>query len=261
MQHVLVEKKESVCEVILNRPPVNALNEELVNELGATLQQVETDKDVRVVIVRSALSSFVAGADIKMMEEIQSNQETGKMLSYLKKLQNALNFLENMQKPTIAYISGHAMGGGLELALACDFRIMTNNNAKIGLPEVNLGMFPGAGGPQRLTRIVGETKAKELIYFSRHLSAEEALSYNIVSQVVSPEDGLEKVYEIAKELAGKAPVAIAAAKRCIQSAGQESIVLGSEKELMETAIVFTSEDAKIGFKAFLDKKEPVFVGK
>jgi enoyl-CoA hydratase len=261
VHHVLLERNESVCEVILNRPPVNALNEELVNELGAALQQVEKDKDVRVVIIRSAVSSFVAGADIKMMEEIQSNQETGRMLSYLKGLQNTLTYLENMQKPTIAYISGHAMGGGLELALACDFRIMTKNDAKIGLPELKLGMFPGAGGPQRLTRIVGEAKAKDLIYFSRLLSAEEALSCNIVTHVVSPEGGLNKVYEIAKELSKKAPVALAAAKRCIQSAAQESLVLGSEKELMETAIVFNSEDAKIGFKAFLDKKEPLFIGK
>lgn len=261
MQHILINKKDNICELVLNRPPVNALNEELVNELAKALYQLEEDKNVRVVIIRSALSSFVAGADIKMMDDLQNKQETGRMLEYLRKLQGTITFLESMSKPTIAYISGHAMGGGFELALACDFRIMTNNNAKIGLPEVKLGMFPGAGGPQRLTRIVGETKAKELIYFARLMSAEEALSFGIVSQVVSHEDGLEKVYEIAKELVAKAPLAIAAAKRCIQSAGQESMALGSEKELFETANVFTSEDAKIGFRAFLEKKKPVFIGK
>lgn len=261
MGSILTKKNESVVEIILNRPPVNALNEELVEELYDTLQSIQTEKDIRVVILRSQLPVFISGADIKMMKELQENQKTSRMLEYVKKLQETLTTLENMSKPTIAYINGHAMGGGLELALACDFRVMSTENTAIGLPEVQLGMIPGAGGTQRLTRIVGETKAKELIYFARYLSAQEALDLGIVSYIVSSEKGLEKVYELANQLAVKAPLAIASSKRCIQSAGQNTLSIGLEKEISETENVFTSHDSKIGFTSFLEKKEPKFVGK
>lgn len=261
MGSILTKKNESVVEIILNRPPVNALNEELVEELYDTLQSIQTEKDIRVVILRSQLPVFISGADIKMMKELQENQETSRMLEYVKKLQETLTTLENMSKPTIAYINGHAMGGGLELALACDFRVMSTENTAIGLPEVQLGMIPGAGGTQRLTRIVGETKAKELIYFARYLSAQEALDLGIVSYICSSEKGLEKVYELANQLVVKAPLAIASSKRCIQSSGQNTLSIGLEKEISETENVFTSHDSKIGFTSFLEKKEPKFVGK
>ena len=157
-------------------------------------------------------------------------------------------------------MNGHAMGGGLELALACDFRVMNSEKAKIGLPEINLGMTPGAGGTHRLTRLVGETKTKELIYFAKALSAEDAYKYGIVSRVVHPDHGIEEVYDLANQLAEKAPIALAGIKRSIQNSGQGVLPSGLEIDIVETAKVFTSEDAKIGFEAFLEKKQPVFIG-
>lgn len=259
MNYLTVKHNQNVVEIILNRPPVNAINEELVTELRETFHSLEVDREVKVIILRSNLSVFVAGADIKMMKEIQSNQETNRMLTYVKNLQETLNYIENLSKPTIAYINGSAMGGGLELALSCDFRII-NQTAKIGLPEVRLGLIPGGGGTQRLTRLVGETKAKEIIYFSRNLTAQEAFDYGIVSKVVSGEDAIEHVYEFVNALKEQAPIALAEVKRCILSAGQETLTIGSEKEITATAKVFTSEDARIGFTAFLEKKDPMFVG-
>lgn len=261
MEFVRLNKSGKICEVIVEREPVNALNEELVVELGEVFRKIEHDQEVRVVILRSGLKVFVAGADIKMMETLQQNQETGRMLNYVKKLQDTLNILENLPKPTIAYINGHAMGGGLELALACDFRVMVSGKAKIGLPEIRLGMNPGAGGTHRLTRLIGETKTKELVYFGKSLTAEDAYKYGIVSTVVAAENGLNEVYELAGGLAKQAPIALAGIKRCIQSAGQSTLGTGLEMDLLETAKAFTSNDAKIGFQAFLGKNEPVFAGK
>lgn len=261
MKYITTKKNDNVLEIIFNRPPVNALNEELVEELQNTLYSVHKETDIRVVILRSELPVFIAGADIKMMKEIQEKQQTRRMLAYVKNLQETLTMLENLPIPTIAYINGHAMGGGLELALACDFRVMSMENAKIGLPEVQLGLIPGGGGTQRLTRIIGETKAKELIYFARHLSAKDAYELGIVSLIVPSERGLDEVYKFAGELADKAPLAISSIKRCIQSAGQESLSIGLEKELFETANLFNSQDASIGFTSFLEKQKPQFIGK
>ncbi|WKB34694.1 enoyl-CoA hydratase/isomerase family protein [Terrilactibacillus sp. S3-3] len=260
MKHLTVKDNEGMAEVILQRAPVNALNEEMVAELYEVLRHIEAEKDIRAVIIRSGLSCFVAGADIKMMEDLQRNQETGRMLGYLKKLQETLNILENLSKPTIAYINGHAMGGGLELALACDFRMMVSEKARIGLPEIKLGMTPGAGGTHRLTRIIGETKTKELIYFGRSLTAEEAYQIGIISKVVHPDQGLAVVFEMAHQLAEQAPIALSGIKRCIQATGQSALAAGLEMDMVETAKVFTSEDAKIGFQAFLEKRSPVFKG-
>lgn len=260
MKHLVIKHNQRIAEIVLNRPPVNAINEELVTELRESFYLLESDREVRVIILRSDLPVFVAGADIKMMKDIQNSQEVNRMLTYVKNLQDTLNYIENLSKPTIAYINGHAMGGGLELALACDFRII-NKEAKIGLPEVRLGLIPGGGGTQRLTRLIGETKAKEIIYFSRQLTAQEALNFGIVSKIVSNEEALEVVYEFANTLKMQAPLALAEVKRCILSAGQETLTIGSEKELNATATVFTTEDARIGFTAFLEKKDPMFVGK
>lgn len=260
MEYLNINIKDQIAEVIVNREPVNAINQQLADEINEAFHQLESDDNVRVVILRSELNVFVSGADIKMMKELQNNKETGRMLKYVKSLQDTLNFIENISKPTIAYINGHAMGGGLELGLACDFRII-NENAKIGLPEVKLGLIPGAGGTQRLTRLIGETKAKEIIYFSKHLTAYESLNYGIVSKIVNDENGIDIVFEFARQLRDQAPIALAEVKRCIQNSGQQTLENGSEKEITATANVFNSEDARIGFTSFLEKKEPMFIGK
>jgi enoyl-CoA hydratase/carnithine racemase len=254
-------KNDRVTEIILNRPPVNALNHVLIDELIANLKEFELDDHARVLIIRSELSVFVAGADIKMMNSLQEKNDTKAFIEFVQKCQTLTNYVERLSKPTIAYISGHAMGGGLELALGCDFRFMTKGKARVGLPEGSLGLIPGGGGTQRLTRLLGETKAKEIIYFSKHLSAEEAKDYGVVSHIVSEETGLEEVRAFAEELAEKAPIAISSIKRAIQSSGQHELALGLEHELLESAILFNTEDIKIGFESFLQKKKPNFIGR
>lgn len=261
MKHISLEQNGMVAEVIMHREPVNALDEELVSELADAFRKIDQDPHSRVLIIRSALPVFAAGADIKMMKSLRDQSDHNRMLGYVRKMQQTYNLLETLSKPTIAYISGHAMGGGFELALACDFRFMTSGKARVGLPEVKLGLIPGAGGTQRLTRLIGEAAAKELIYNARTLSAEEAFRYGVVSRVVQADTGMDEVYQYARELAKRAPLAIAGAKRCIQAAGQCCLSEGLEREITASAIAFASEDAKEGFDAFLNKREPVFSGR
>ena len=261
MEFVKIERKGQIAEIVLNRSPVNAINEQLLDELLQAFTGVNNDHEVRVLIIRSELQVFIAGADIRMMQDFRNNQETMRFLQYVQNVQRVYNTLENMSKPTIAYLHGHAMGGGLELALACDFRFMTAGKARIGLPEIKLGLLPGGGGTQRLTRLIGETKAKEIIYLGRHLSAEEAFELGVVSHVIPPESGLEEVYSFARDLSENAPIALGSIKRCIQTSAQNLINMGLETELFESAILFASEDAKIGFQSFLNKTKPQFAGK
>ncbi|GAK05153.1 enoyl-CoA hydratase [Geomicrobium sp. JCM 19037] len=247
MKYIELLRDEGVVEILLNRPPVNALNKELIEELREAFHDVEACSQDRVVIIRSLTRAFVAGADIKMMETFHQLQQVREMVHYVKDLQQLYDQLEAMSKPTIAYIEGHALGGGLELAMSCDFRVMNRQVAKVGLPEVKLGLIPGAGGTQRLTRLIGETKAKELIYFSKQWNADEAYQHGLVSSVVN---GREDVLEIASQLANQSLSAIVSVKRCIQTASEQTHSLGSERELTETLNAFSSEDARIGMELF-----------
>ena len=260
MEFVRLEKNGPIAEIILNRPPVNALTRQCYEELYQAYGEAEQDRGTRVLIIRSALPVFIAGTDIYWIHGLRKNLKTREFLDYVKLTHAVNNRLEILSKPMIAYIDGHAMGGGLELALACDFRFMTTGKTRIGLPEVKLGLIPGSGGTQRLTRLIGETKAKELCYTGRHLSAEEAFRYGIVSRVVPPETGLEEVYAFARELAAKAPIALASIKRCIQAAAQDQLQIGLETELSESPFTFTSEDAGRGMEAFINKTAASFTG-
>jgi len=234
---------------------MNALDRPTLEELTDRLDQVAGDKEVRAVVVTgSGDKAFIAGADIKYMSGIHiAEAEDWGALGH-----RAGELLETMPKPTIAAIDGFALGGGCELALACDLRY-AGSKAKLGQPEINLGIIPGWGGTQRLARVCGLGVAKELILTGRLVDADEALRLGLVNAVHDPV--LDKAREIAELLATKSPLALAAAKRALNHALQGDHVANLEREADEFGGLFGTEDAKEGMTAFVEKREPRFTGK
>ena len=253
---VHVARDDSVAVVTIDRPDaLNALDVETLTELRDRLLELAADEDARVVVLTGAgEKAFVAGADIKYMSELDPDRakawgalghETGRLL-------------ETMPKPTIAAVNGFALGGGCELALACDIRY-ASSRAKLGQPEINLGIVPGWGGTQRLAHVCGIGVAKELIYTGRTVDAEEALRIGLLNAIADPV--LEKALETAHELAGKSRLALSLAKElCNLTLGVDyTVALASEAERF--GALFSSEDAKEGLTAFVEKRAPNFVGR
>lgn len=254
-ENIILEIKEHIAVITLNRPKVmNALNEDLVAELDKAVDKIAGNDEVRAVIITGGEKNFAAGADISKM--VEGNPQWAKSFSF----KDTFNKIENLQKPTIAAVSGYALGGGLELALVCDLRIVTEG-AKLGLPEINLGIFPGAGGTQRLPRLIGSTRAKEMIYLGSIIDAQTALSYGLVNQVVKEENLLEEAMKIARKLAAKPPVALRTAKQVIQDGLSMDLRSGIEYEAVVWASLFATEDQKEGMRAFQEKRKPNFKGK
>ncbi len=252
---VVVERDDAIAIVTVDRPEaMNALDRPTLEELRDRLQELEGDADARAVVLTGAGGkAFVAGADIKYMSGLGVEEAT----EWGELGQRAGQLLETMPKPTIAAIDGFALGGGCELALACDLRY-ASSTAKLGQPEINLGIIPGWGGTQRLARVCGLGFAKELILTGRLVDAEEALARRLVSAVHDPV--LDKALETARLLASKAPLALAAAKRALNHALQGDHVENLLREADEFGGLFGSEDAKEGLIAFAEKRDPVFKG-
>jgi enoyl-CoA hydratase len=253
---IRVERQDAVATVTIDRPDaLNALDVATLTELRDRLREVAGDGEVRAVVLTGAgEKAFVAGADIKYMSGLEPGQAKGwGALGH-----EAGRLLETMPKPTIAAINGFALGGGCELALACDLRF-ASARAKLGQPEINLGIVPGWGGTQRLARICGLGVAKELVYTGRTIDAEEALRIGLVNAVADPV--LERALETARELATKSPVALSLAKRlCNLTLGIDHAG-GLETEASEFGALFASEDAREGLTAFVEKRAPNFVGR
>jgi enoyl-CoA hydratase len=257
-KYIIYEKSEGIATITLNRPEaLNAFSKEVVEEVLNAIEDVKADENVRVVILTGAgEKAFSAGADIKSMKGM--NALKARELSQMgEKLCLAL---ETLEKPVIAAINGYALGGGLEVAMACDIRI-ASENARMGQTEINIGLIPGWGGTQRLTRLIGITKAKELIFTGKMIDAKTAEQIGLVNMVVPQANFRETVRQFALELAQKAPVALKVAKALINKGAETSLDVALTLEREGFGVVASTEDLQEGVSAFTEKRKPVFKGK
>jgi enoyl-CoA hydratase len=247
--------KPAVALVQLNRPKeLNALNLQLMQELREALQQLDKDDRVRVIIITGNEQAFAAGADIKQM----ADKSAIDML--LIDQFSTWDQIRKTRKPIIAAVSGFALGGGCELAMTCDM-IVASETAKFGQPEIRIGVMPGAGGTQRLTRAIGKAKAMELVLTGRFLSAEEARFYGLVNKVVPVEMYLYEAAQLAAEIAAMSPVATLLAKEAVNRSFETHLDEGLHFERKNFYLAFASEDQKEGMSAFVEKRKPQFKGK
>jgi enoyl-CoA hydratase len=257
LENIVTEIKNEVLVITINRPDkLNALNKQTIEELHELLVDAENDRDIRALILTgSGSKAFVAGADIA--EFANYSVEEGRQLSSIGHFK-IFNFIENYSKPIIAAVNGFALGGGLELAMACHMRV-ASANAKMGLPEVSLGVIPGYGGTQRLAQLVGKGKAFEMITTADMVNAEDAYKWGLVNYVTTQEELLNKCFEITSKMITKSPVAIRTAIKVI-NAGYNSKLNGYEVEIEEFGKSFGSGDFKEGVSAFLEKRKANFPG-
>jgi enoyl-CoA hydratase len=256
-ENILVERKDRILYIIINRESkLNALNKITLAELQAAFNDAFNNADVGGIIITGAgQKAFVAGADIAEFASLDKNSgyELAKQAQT-----NVFDMIENGSKPVIAAINGFALGGGLELAMACHIRI-ASDNAKMGLPEASLGLIPGYGGTQRLTRLVGKGKALEMIMTADMITAAEACQYNLVNHVVAQGGLLAKAEEILNKILLRAPLALASAIKAVNAATRAG-VNGFETELEEFSKCFATTDLQEGVAAFLEKRKPAFKG-
>jgi enoyl-CoA hydratase len=257
LENVLFEKRGRVAIITINRPDkLNALNVQTRQDILAALDQAGSDDEVRVVVITGAgEKAFVAGADINEFAGKTALQQREVM-----KGRRAFDAMEDFPKPVIAMINGFALGGGCELALACDIRI-ASSKARLGQPEIKLGIIPGGGGTQRLTRLIGEGKAMELILTGDMIGADEALRLGLVNHVVAPEELEAKTMELANKIAELSPVALAMAKQAVKNAARLDLRAGLDAEVDLFALCFSSEDKEEGVRAFIEKRKPEFKGR
>ena len=253
--NILMDKNDNIAIVTINRPKqLNALNKETISNLSQSLSALQDDRNIKCVIITgSGEKAFVAGADIK--EFAHFGIEQGKELARSGQ-GNLFDLIENFPKPVIAAINGFALGGGLELAMACHFRI-ASENARMGLPEVSLGVIPGYGGTQRLPQLIGKGKAMELITTAKMMNADEALQYRLVNYVVSLNELIDKAMKLAAAISNNSPQAINSAIKAV-NAGFETNVDGYEKEIEEFGNCFGSDEFKEGTSAFMEKRKANF---
>jgi len=254
-ENITVERDEAIAVVTLNRPQqLNALSFALVKELATALETLDQDSEVRAIVLTGGEKVFAAGADIKeMAEAVPFDERLLGRLAYRDRI-------NRISKPLIAAVSGFALGGGCELAMSCDI-IIASETARFGQPEINLGTIPGSGGTQRLTWAAGKYRAMELVLTGEQLSAAEAQRMGLVNKVVPVELLLEETKTLARKIATKPPLAVAAAKEAILKAFNAPLDEALEFERKSFYLLLASEDRKEGMKAFVEKRKPVFKGK
>ena len=258
MENILIEKQDNLAIVTINRPTkLNALNKATIEELHNAFNDLNNDSTTNVIILTgSGEKAFVAGADISEFAHFSVNE--GEQLA-AKGQELLFDFVQNLQTPVIAAVNGFALGGGLELAMSCHFRI-ASTNAKMGLPEVTLGVIPGYGGTQRLAQLIGKGRAMELIMTANMVDAETAKSYGLVNHVVPQEELLDLAKSIATKISNNSSVAIGKAIESI-NANYKDGVNGFATEVKNFGFCFGTEDFKEGTTAFLEKRKAVFTGK
>jgi len=257
-KNTLYEKDEGIATITINRPEaLNALNEETLKEIQSRLEDATNDETIKVIIITGAGDrAFSAGADLKMMKG--ATPVRGTELSRIG--QNVCNYIEALGKPVIAAVNGYALGGGIELAMACDIRI-ASENAQIGQPEINVGLIPGWGGTQRLPRYVGKGIAKEMIFTGKRIDAKTAERLGLVNAVVPVDQLKAKVKELALDLASKPPIAIKLSKALINNSTESHPEVGLWQEAEAFGLVASTEDFNEGVTAFLEKRKPQYKGK
>lgn len=254
---IIYEKVGGVVTVTFNRPEtLNASNAASVAELSAAVDAIENDNEVRAAIFTGGTKLFAAGGDIKYMSEADPQE----MERFIAKAHALHDRIAASSKPYIAAIAGLALGGGCELALACDIRIAADN-AILGQPEINLAIIPGAGGTQRLNRVVGSGWARHLILTGEMIDAQTAFKIGLVTKVVAADDLLETAKKLAKSLGYKSPGAMSAAKKCLLLSETTDLATGLAYEQKAWSFLFCSADQTEGMKAFLEKRRPQFLGK
>ncbi len=257
-KNLLIETADGVALLTINSPrTMNALNSEVLGELECALYELNLDGAAKAVILTGAgEKAFVAGADIKEMAAMTAHE--GHRFGLMG--QRVMMLIEKMTKPVIAAVNGYALGGGLELALACDF-IYASHKAKLGFPEVTLGIMPGFGGTQNLARLIGPNRANELIFTGRMIDAEKALAWGIVNEVFAPEELIAKARETAVAIAGVGTLGVAYAKDAIANGLNMTKEDGFRYEASLFGVLFATEDQKEGMEAFVDKRKAAFRGK
>ena len=255
--NIIVKVEDKIAVVTMNREKaLNALNDDTIAELQYFFDSAWGDENIGVIIITGAGKAFVAGADISELEkcDVQKAVTKSMMGLYLTKT------IENFPRPVIAAVNGFALGGGCELAMACDIRL-ASEKAKFGQPEVNLGLIPGYGGTQRLARLVGRGKAKQLIFTGEIIDGNEAHRIGLADEVYPPEELLPKAMEMARLILSKAPVAVALAKECINRGLDVNLSAGCDYEKLAFGTIYGTEDSSEGMKAFLEKRKAEFKGK
>ena len=255
MSLVQVERDGAIAVVLLNRPDaLNALSDELMDELVSALEELDRDRAVRAIVLGGSERVFAAGADIGELAQVSAIE-----LYYQRRIER-WDAIRGLWTPLVAAVSGFCLGGGCELAMACDL-IVASESAEFGQPETGLGIIPGAGGTQLLTRAVGKALAMDVILSGRRLSAREALAAGLVARVVAKEAWLDEAKRIARAIAEKGPVATRLAKESVDRAFESTLATGLEAERRALYLAFASEDAKEGLTAFTEKRKPEFGGR
>ncbi|MBM3268180.1 MAG: enoyl-CoA hydratase/isomerase family protein [Candidatus Sericytochromatia bacterium] len=254
-ENLLVSADGAVAIIRLNRPAaLNALSPQLMAELGTALRAADADPDVRVILLTGGDKVFAAGADIKEMKEASLVDMVNRNMIA------AWDAVRSVKKPIVAAVSGFCLGGGCELVMSCDL-IVASETAVFGQPEINIGVIPGAGGTQRLTRCVGKYLAMDMILSGRQIKAAEALSHGLVSRVWPVEVFLEEALEVAKEIARKSPIALRMAKESVNKAFETTLTEGLDAERQRFYMLFATEDQKEGMRAFVEKRKAQFTGR
>ncbi len=258
LKNILFEKSNRVATITINRQDkLNALNQETIREISSTLDEAEKDGSIRVIVITDAGDrAFSAGADISEMK----GKTPIDLQKSCRRTQEMMNKIEDLEKPVIAAINGYALGGGLELAMACDFRI-ASENARLGQTEINIGLIPGWGGTQRLPRFVGKAMAKEMVFTGRMIDAKTAERLGLVNSVVQADQLKSAVKQFAEELGTRAPVAVKLAKQLINNSTETDLRIGMMHEAESFGILSSTEDVKEGIAAFLEKRKAEFKGK
>lgn len=257
MEFLQMKVDDRIALITINKAPANALSSAVLKELSLLMDDLENQEEVRVVLLHGEGRFFSAGADIKEFNTVETGEEFAELAKFG---QDLFERMENFPKPIIAAIHGAALGGGLELAMGCHIRLVTKT-AKLGLPELQLGLIPGFAGTQRLPKLVGSAKAFEMLFTSDTLTGEEAVQWGLANKAVDEEVLMDEALKMAKKIAQKGPISVASVIELSRYAKHEEFYQGVDREAQLFGKVFTSEDGKEGITAFMEKRSPEFKGK